>query len=325
MEQEILYQVCTGATLRTVRQEGEENDAVNLEQLCKIGRRSEPTSIRASVGERSVRMEPNRVAEESLNQFTRKKEGRPGKVRFEEDGEDSSKCGYCGKQKHKSKHDCPAYGKFCDNCKKENHFASVCKSERKGDSKQMHGLYSDVASCGFSLNSIGIDGERENTLPRVIAKVSETLMEMGVDTQASICAIGEHAYNSMKAKPELVNSVNAVYTYGSKQALKCMGYFRGQIQVGLSKIEQDVYVFENTQSNLISYRASMQLGLIKLKLGRTCSDQPEEAFLSQRSTESTAAETRENKAEAAEIPQDKGAEDSDEFQVRRKLCGWSDT
>ena len=43
---------------------------MTLEMLCKLARRTEPTSIRASVEERSVKMEANRVAEESLNQFT---------------------------------------------------------------------------------------------------------------------------------------------------------------------------------------------------------------------------------------------------------------
>jgi len=38
-----------------------------------------------------------------------------------------SSCKYCGKQHEPGK--CPTYGKQCKNCLKQNHFASVCKSE----------------------------------------------------------------------------------------------------------------------------------------------------------------------------------------------------
>ncbi|VDI07357.1 Hypothetical predicted protein [Mytilus galloprovincialis] len=43
---------------------------------------------------------------------------------FEED------CGYCGFD-HGEGRKCPAYGKQCRNCEKYNHFASVCRTEKK--------------------------------------------------------------------------------------------------------------------------------------------------------------------------------------------------
>ncbi|VDI58848.1 Hypothetical predicted protein [Mytilus galloprovincialis] len=39
-------------------------------------------------------------------------------------------CGYCGFE-HCEGNKCPAYGKQCRNCEKYNHFASVCRAEKK--------------------------------------------------------------------------------------------------------------------------------------------------------------------------------------------------
>ena len=56
-------------------------------------------------------------------------------------------CKYCGKSHNKG--NCPAYGKKCQKCGKENHFNAVCKSgegrrdhskprQKKGKGKKFH-------------------------------------------------------------------------------------------------------------------------------------------------------------------------------------------
>ena len=40
---------------------------------------------------------------------------------------DNSTCGYCGRQPHGNKLECPACGKVCRNCGKYGHFSSVCR------------------------------------------------------------------------------------------------------------------------------------------------------------------------------------------------------
>ncbi|CAC5419899.1 unnamed protein product [Mytilus coruscus] len=45
-----------------------------------------------------------------------------------------SNCGYCGFD-HGDERKCPAYGKQCNDCERYNHFASVCRAEKKDHTK----------------------------------------------------------------------------------------------------------------------------------------------------------------------------------------------
>ncbi len=45
-------------------------------------------------------------------------------------------CSYCGKNCQPKA--CPAYGKLCNNCKKKNHFARVCKQKKQGSVHAMN-------------------------------------------------------------------------------------------------------------------------------------------------------------------------------------------
>jgi hypothetical protein len=40
-------------------------------------------------------------------------------------------CHYCGDPRRHHSSQCPVFGKTCDHCGKENHFAAVCESEGK--------------------------------------------------------------------------------------------------------------------------------------------------------------------------------------------------
>ena len=50
------------------------------------------------------------------------------------------KCGKCG-YKHEPRK-CPAFGKLCHNCKKKNHFSTVCKNKKCMNCKKMTMTYS---------------------------------------------------------------------------------------------------------------------------------------------------------------------------------------
>ena len=45
-------------------------------------------------------------------------------------------CRCCGQSHEKAREKCPVFGKVCDNCKKENHFASKCAAEKNPSQKK---------------------------------------------------------------------------------------------------------------------------------------------------------------------------------------------
>ncbi|KAK5853431.1 hypothetical protein PBY51_007214 [Eleginops maclovinus] len=53
---------------------------------------------------------------------------RPGHFKHQADKVD---CTFCGKSHERSKQKCPAYGKTCKKCGKENHFAAKCKASQQ--------------------------------------------------------------------------------------------------------------------------------------------------------------------------------------------------
>ena len=92
-----------------------------LEQLTVIGSKEEETVN--AVNEKS-RQQPSRITERTM----RKKISVSSKPQ-------AQSCRCCGGKRHKERQQCPAYGKCCRLCGKQNHFQSVC---RRQSSKQVH-------------------------------------------------------------------------------------------------------------------------------------------------------------------------------------------
>lgn len=46
------------------------------------------------------------------------------------DGKSTVNCKFCGKIHEKNKKKCPAYGKTCKHCGKNNHFAAMCRTKQ---------------------------------------------------------------------------------------------------------------------------------------------------------------------------------------------------
>ena len=70
-------------------------------------------------------------------------------------------CKFCGQHHEKSKHKCPAYGRYCSKCGKPNHFAKKCKTgnhsggARKGPKKSVHQIEEDYDSeCDSSASEV---------------------------------------------------------------------------------------------------------------------------------------------------------------------------
>ncbi|CAC5379318.1 unnamed protein product [Mytilus coruscus] len=80
-------------------------------------------------------------------------------------------CSYCGKQCIKGK--CPAYGKKCDNCGKQNHFASQCRQKMKprgkrSDVRQFNTLSTDESDSEYEIMAVETDDVNVNMIQNKI-------------------------------------------------------------------------------------------------------------------------------------------------------------
>lgn len=100
--------------------------------------------------------------------------------------EASKPCGYCGSDHTKGK--CPAFGKICNICKGQNHFARVCRSKT---TKDAHGIKQDEpdgdGSEEISLGSVTLSvGEVKRISWTEAIKIREKVFNFKLDTGAEI-------------------------------------------------------------------------------------------------------------------------------------------
>ena len=116
-------------------------------------------------------------------------------------------CKYCGKQHAAGK--CPAYGKQCKNCFKQNHFASVCKSARcvnqladdsSDDSDQNTTNHFFIGSVKSSAKSKSVLSVLKMRLPHTRGWCE---VECQLDTGASCNVMSKEDFLRMSGKHDL--------------------------------------------------------------------------------------------------------------------------
>lgn len=94
-------------------------------------------------------------------------------------GKSHRKCPNCGRD-HERGATCPAWGKVCINCGKQNHFKAVCRSTKKLDDVTSH----------FFLGSLG-DGAADEPPWRVNLTLGNRVVSFKIDTGANVSVIPE--------------------------------------------------------------------------------------------------------------------------------------
>ena len=110
----------------------------------------------------------------------------------------SKKCGNCGGEHSSLQKACPAFGKICHNCRKENHFARVCRSKSAPTSAnkqafQVDEIIDDMDDffIGTVKNSSGDDDWSENIL------INNKPIEVKLDTGAQCNVMSRNVYNTI--------------------------------------------------------------------------------------------------------------------------------
>ena len=145
---------------------------------------------------------------------------------------------------------CPAYGKACHKCMKNNHFGKVCRAkvpvnnildvvdtaESSSDSNDdsIHSLrICNRNKCVSNIKSIHTVAE--NVVSKLIPTITkitlnETLVEIQIDSGSDVNIISERTYEILKIKTKLHSTNIKLYPFASRHPLLLLGKFTAIIE-----------------------------------------------------------------------------------------------
>ena len=260
---EIKSQIIMGCKLDKVRDKGLSDPDVTLERLLQFGRNLQITQEHSKAikeqGVNAVYSRP-RSAPSSAKPSAKKPMPKP-KASYTtppRGAPSSSKtCRNCGGEWHRGGlRRCPAWGKSCKICHKENHFASVCLS-----SQEVHHVQEEEEEPEYAYR---IHENTKTSSPLFDINVNNSLVTMMADSGASVNILSEAHYRSMKKQPDLQPSRVKIYAYGETTAMNTLGEIKAHLTHNNNTCDATLIVVESGKSSLLSWKTSLQLNLIKL-------------------------------------------------------------
>ena len=182
------------------------------------------------------------------------------------------KCGYS----YPHTGDCPAKGKTCNVCGVKDHFSSCCKKKNKPDrsikqpnkyhrTNQLNNNEMDTNQTIDEEETYGIFAVNgSNKCPRITVNILGSSINMGVDTQASINAIRRQTFEKMVIKPKLMEDETVVFSFDGNKPLKSIGKFQAKAFLHGKQSEAEFIVFDGVRDDLLSYKTSVELDIVKL-------------------------------------------------------------
>ena len=200
-------------------------------------------------------------------------------------------CKFCGKSHERNREKCPAYGKVCKKCKKENHVASKChlhenktstkkkkpkppKSSSKETFRKKVSLVETDLSSEEEILSVELSAEDDNvSTSEVVNSVSDfpnkiyAVMEiqgkpvrMQIDSGAS-CNVLPKKFLSGIAEIQKTNKLLTAY---NKQQISALGTARVSKRNPRTrkKYNAEFVVVDGNYTPLIGARAAQQMGLL---------------------------------------------------------------
>jgi len=152
-----------------------------------------------------------------------------------------SKCKFCGYSHPAGK--CPAYGKTCSKCGKNNHFQSVCRS----NAKKVQEVEKEESNSVFAI------GNPSSIIPVVIGNTS---IDMQIDTGSEVTIIPKNFWESLGKPPLRKCSVKLKQFDGS--TIKLLGKF-----VAVIEAEKKIDVAEVIVADCIKEHGLLGMDVLK--------------------------------------------------------------
>ena len=169
------------------------------------------------------------------------------------------KCKYCNREHAKKKESCPAYGKTCSKCGKQNHFAAVCKTATEA----VHAVTERREV--YSVRSVSSVLRAEQTVTLDISRTAAIRFQ--IDTGADVNVLPLHVYKNATRDVHLKN-VQRSYTrlqgYG-KHEMTSRGKVKLDVWRGGQRRSISCEIVQGTNfHSILGAKTCEELGLIQV-------------------------------------------------------------
>ncbi|KAK7933488.1 hypothetical protein WMY93_004384 [Mugilogobius chulae] len=199
------------------------------------------------------------------------------KDKFKDNDQGQYNCKKCG-EKHKPRQ-CPAFGKTCAKCKKQNHYAKMCFTKKKIQTVQGDTDESDDLSDTFFIKMVSCD-ENYEQLPNTSEKVhtvntvkedkwtvplltNGTIVTFKIDTGAKANLINEKDMKALTEKPKRLSEKAVTLKAYNNQPIKTMGVCRLKVTVKGKQHNLMFTIVPNGHESILGDKASEDLGLVR--------------------------------------------------------------
>ena len=292
VDREVKTQLICSCTSSKLRRQGLQDSGITLEQLLDRGRAVE-TSERQAKGIEASDPEPSANALRTPSrhrprQYEKSRDKRQAshKGNERETGHESGQsCFNCGNSyPHPGgMKSCPAQGKRCSSCGKDNHYSRLCLSSGSGSEKKVprgkprHRRQRHHASAlddpesdsgpesdfTFTLGACVAVNQRKT--PSTTVTVQGSKINFMVDTGASVNILPQRVYKQYASSlPPLQHSTLDVFPYAAKKSLNVMGKFEAPVKSRDKSCTATFYVVSGGNTPLLCYTTSCELGLVTI-------------------------------------------------------------
>ena len=158
----------------------------------------------------------------------------------------SKACGHCG-TKHRPR-ECPAYGKTCLNCGKENHFASVCRQRggKHNESRAKHDIQNKKydRKNTHNVDIFSVDSANGSTLTQTWT-VGNVPLIFQLDTGAAISLMSENQWKKL-GSPALEKTTVTPTNYDGSM-IKTLGRLVAPVKRGDTEFQAEFVVVSSSR------------------------------------------------------------------------------
>ncbi len=267
---EVEEQIIIGGRSSKIRRRALRDPAYSLNDMLLDGRRDESSAYQAKS------IEANKPDIENTHRI------------HTSQSTSNKNCGHCGgKMPHTGQ--CPARGKTCRKCNKQNHFAAVCRSSKpastqarksqsnaRNNSRFVRPLQheSDTSDDEY-MYAVNKKNNTSKESPKVNVNVCGYQFSMIVDTGSTINVLDKNTFEKIKNKGiKLQPTKTKAFPFNTEKPVEFEGKFESLIQTKSRYAVATFFVLKQENAGcLLSASTAQEMGIITLKLNKLDTEQ----------------------------------------------------